>query len=131
MSWAGSKAHSLHLKLLSAFLPFTPSWKVGFFLFVFFFCCFCGLVLTWEYGSLMDKHGFLSIKLKMSLSAGTRHYQISNSAHICEFLSLSVVAGRKNSTKFKTGPAFLNLFSDDTVICNNVRKEKVNGKLSG
>ena len=29
-------------------------------IFFFFFCGFCGLVLTWEYGSMMDKHGFLS-----------------------------------------------------------------------
>ena len=76
----------------------------------------------------MDKYGFLSVKLKASLSAGTRHYQISNPAHICEFPSLSKVTDRKNSTKYKTSPAFLNLFSDDTVICGNVRKKKVNGK---
>ena len=123
MTWAGSKTHSLHLKLLSASVPFTLCWKVALFV-CLFVCCFCVLVLTWEYGSLIDKYGFLSVKLKTSLSAGTRLYQISNPAHICEFPSLSKVTDRKNSTKYKTSPAFLNLFSDDTVICNNVRKKE-------
>ena len=115
--------------------PLLEGSSVFVFVFVLFVClfvrCFCGLVLTWEYASLMDKHGFLSVKLKTSLSAGTRLYQISNPAHICEFPSLSKITRRKNSAKYKTSPVFLNLLSDNAGICNNVRKKKVNGKLSG
>ena len=62
---------------------------------------------TREYDSLMGAHGFLSVKLKMSLSAGTRHHQISSPAHKDKFPSLSMVTGRINSMKYITNSAFL------------------------